>query len=119
MAEGTSPSPAASGRWRASPDVVVAIAFALPVLLVRSPPMVDFAGHEAVVGVLRHWGDPAFFTGSVYKLNLGHPNQLQYLIAWPLAFLLGPAKGLEASVAVGVASILVGAGRLAAHLRRP
>jgi hypothetical protein len=100
-------------------DVVAAIAIALPVLLVRSPPMVDFAGHEAVVGVLRHWGEPAFLAHDVYRLNLGHPNQLQYFIGWLASLAVGPTKGLELATAVGVASIVLGAGRLAAHLRRP
>jgi hypothetical protein len=100
-------------------DVVVAIVVALPILLVRAPPMVDFCGHEAIVGVLRHWGDPAYLTGTLYKLNLGHPNQLQYLIAWPFALVLGSTKGFEVAVAVAVASVVLGAARLAEHLRRP
>lgn len=100
-------------------DAVAAIAIALPVVLVRSPPMVDFGGHEAVVGVLRHWREAAFLAHDVYRLNLGHPNQLQYLIAWLASFVAGPTKGLELATAIGMASVVLGVGRLAAYLRRP
>jgi hypothetical protein len=106
-------------RRAVSVDVVVGMAMALPILLVRSPPMVDFCGHEAVVGVLAHWGSPSHLAGHLYRLNLGHPNQLQYLVAWPVALLFGAAKGLEVSVALGAGAVVAGAGHLAAYLRRP
>jgi hypothetical protein len=81
--------------------------------------MVDFGGHEAVVGVLAHWTSPPFLAGSLYRLNFGHPNQLQYLLALPVALFFGAAKGLEVSVALGAAAVIAGAGHLAAYLRRP
>jgi hypothetical protein len=81
--------------------------------------MADFPGHEAVVGVLLHWGDASFFPADLYVHNWGHPNQLQYALALPLACLIGTTRALEVVVALGVASIILGTARLARHLGRP
>lgn len=92
---------------------------AAPLVFVAMPPMADLPAHEAVVGVLRHWGDPAYFPADLYVHNWGHPNQLQYLLAWPLAYVVGTTKALELVVAAAVAAIILGAARLARHLGRP
>jgi len=96
-----------------------ALVLAAPIVLVAMPPMVDFPAHEAVVGVLRHRGDASFFPSDLYVLNWGHPNQLQYLLAWPLAYVVGTTKALELVVALAVGSIVFGAARLARHLGKP
>lgn len=96
-----------------------AAVLALPVVLVAMPPMVDFPGHEAVVGALRHGGDPGYFPSHLYVSNWGHPNQLQYVLAWPLSYLLGTTRALEAVVALAVVSVVLGAARLARHVGRP
>lgn len=102
-----------------SGPLICAIGLSLPVLLVAMPPMVDFPAHEAVVGVLRHWGDPAYFPNDLYRLNWGHPNQLQYVLALPLAYLFGSTKAFEVVVALGVAGTILGTAWLARHLGKP
>ena len=59
---------------------------AAPVLLARYPPMADLPLHEAVVGLLRHWGDPAYIPANVYELNFGQPNQLVHFLILGLAY---------------------------------
>lgn len=105
----------AEWRWPG----ICAAALAVPVLLVAMPPMVDFPGHEAVIAALRHGGDPAWFPPGLYVGNWGHPNQLQYVLAWPLSYVLGTTRALAAVVALAVASVVLGAARLARHLGRP
>ncbi len=113
-------------RWRALSTLVhyrwpaaCALLLAAPLVLVAMPPMADLPGHEAVVGVLRHWGDRSYFPADLYVLNWGHPNQLQYALAWPLSYVLGTTRALELVVALAVAAIILGAARLARHLGRP
>ncbi len=60
---------------------------AAPVLLAHYPPMADLPLHEAVVGLLRHWGDPSYIPANVYELNLGQPNQLFYFLILALAYI--------------------------------
>jgi len=105
----------AEWRWPA----ICAAVLALPVVLVAMPPMVDFPGHEAVIGALRHGSDPAYFPPHLYVGNWGHPNQLQYVLAWPLSYVLGTTRALEVVVALAVASVVLGAARFARHLGRP
>lgn len=102
-------------RWAAA----CALLLAAPFLFVSMPAMVDFGGHEAIVGVLRHRGDPAFFPPDLYVSNWGHPNQLQYLLAWPLSYLVGTTRALATVVALAVAAVILGAARLGRHLGKP
>ncbi len=85
----------------------VGIALAIPTVLVRCPPMADYALHEAIVGLLRHYGDPRFTPPDLYRLNFGHPNQLFYLVAWPLSYLVGVTKACELVIAAGIVLIPV------------
>jgi len=89
---------------------------ALPVLVVRAPPMGDLAFHEAAVALLRRFGDPSFAPPGLYALNLGQPNQLFHLLALPLAYAVGAGWACKLLVAASMVAIVTGAGRLAAHL---
>jgi hypothetical protein len=69
---------------------------AAPVLIAHYPPMADIPLHEAVVGLLRHWGDPSFIPANVYELNFGQPNQLFHflILAFAYVFPIGTATKL-------------------------
>ena len=93
--------------------------FAIPVLVAHYPPMTDLALHEAVVGVLRHYGDPKYFPDGLYQLNFGHPNQLFYLLAWPLSFVVGTTWALKIIVAATELGLYLAAARFARHVGTP
>jgi hypothetical protein len=86
---------------------IVGCALALPTVLVRCPPMADYALHEAIVGLMRHYGDPHFAPHELYRLNLGHPNQLFYFLAWLLSYPFGVTKACELVIAAGIVLIPV------------
>jgi hypothetical protein len=92
------------------------IALALPVLVASYPPMADLPLHEAVVGVLRRYGDASYFPDELYRLNLGHPNQLWYYAAYLLSFPFSTAAACKLVVAAIIIAIPLGAARLADHL---
>jgi hypothetical protein len=90
---------------------------ALPSLLAHYPPMADLPLHEAVVGFLRHWGDPKFVPPNVYELNLvGPPNQLFYFLILALSYAVGVTWGTKLVVAATVFFLPVFCGRLADHV---
>jgi hypothetical protein len=95
---------------------IAGVLFAIPVLVARYPPMTDLALHEAVVGVLRHYGDPKYFPDGLYLINLGHPNQLFYLLAWPLSFLVGTTWALKLIVAATELGLFLAAARFARYV---
>lgn len=86
---------------------IVGCALALPTVLVHCPPMADYPLHEAIVGLMRHYGDPQFAPHELYRLNLGHPNQLFYFLAWLLSYPLGVTKACELVIAAGIVLIPV------------
>jgi hypothetical protein len=90
----------------------------VPVLAVSWPPSSDLSLHEGMVALLARWGDPAFEPTGLYRLALGHGNQLFYFLAWPLACIVGPSLACRLLLAAIVAATLVAAGHLAAHLGR-
>ncbi len=96
----------------------VGVVLALPTLLVAYPPMADLPLHEAVVAMLRNWGDPAFRPAEVYQLNFGHPNQLFYFLALLLSYPLGTTWGCKLVVAASIVFMPVAGASLATHLRR-
>jgi hypothetical protein len=98
---------------------IAGILFAIPVLLANYPPMTDLALHEAVVAVLRHYGDPKYFPDGLYHLNFGHPNQLFYLVAWPLSFAVGTTWALKIIVAATELALYLAAARFARHMGTP
>lgn len=73
---------------RAAP-LVVGVLVGLPTLLAFYPPMTDLPLHEAVVGVLRHWGDEAYAPRGLYVLALGQANQLFHVLGWLVSFVVG------------------------------
>ena len=98
------------------PPLVAGLLLAAPVLLVPWPPSSDLALHEGMIGLLAGRGDPTFAPPGLYRLALGHTNQLLYLLAWPLARLTGPALACRLLLAATIVATLVAAGHLAAHL---
>lgn len=89
---------------------------ALPVLVAYYPPMTDLPFHEAAIGLLRHWGDPAMVPPGLYFLNLGEPNQLFHMLGWGLSWVVSTRWAVKLLVAATVASIPVSAARFARHV---
>jgi hypothetical protein len=94
------------------------VLLAAPVLAAPWPPSSDLSLHEGMVGLLARWGDPTFVPPGLYRLALGHGNQLFYFLAWPLARAVGPSLACRLLLALIVAGTIVAAGHLAAHLGR-
>ena len=68
-----------------------ALATALPLWLPRYLPFTDLPQHAAMIGTLRHWGDPAW--SGPYELALGQTQYLMYyLLGALLAFPFGTAE---------------------------
>jgi hypothetical protein len=97
-----------SARSAFSAPWLFGAALALPTLLVRSPPMTDLPMHAGAVGLLLHWGDPTFVPPGLYWLNLGHPNQLFYAVAYVLSRLAGIRIGVGLAVALAQVGIVGG-----------
>lgn len=97
---------------------MVGAALALPTLIAHYPPMSDLPLHEGVVGLLRHWGDPAYVPPGLYTLNLGHANQLFHLVAWALSLVVGTVWAVKLVVASAQLLIFVLGARFAKHLGR-
>jgi hypothetical protein len=106
-------------KLEAYAPLVAGIAFAIPTLLTAYPPMTDLPLHEAIVGVLRHWGDPKYFPEGLYVLNLGHPNQLFYFLALPLSYIVGTTWALKLVVAGTQLALFLAAARFARHVGTP
>jgi hypothetical protein len=95
---------------------VAGLMIAAPVLAVRLPPMMDLPLHEAVVGLLRHWGDAAYVPPNVYALNLGQPNQAFYFVILALSYALSIPTATKVVVAATLVFLPVAAARLADHV---
>jgi hypothetical protein len=78
--------------------------------------MADLPLHEAVVGVMRHFGDKSYFPDGLYQWNLGHPNQLWYYAAYALSWIVSTATACKIVVAAIIVAIPLGAARLADYL---
>jgi hypothetical protein len=98
--------------------LVAGLLLAAPVLAVPWPPSSDLSLHEGMVALLARWGDPGFAPPGLYRLALGHGNQLFYFLAWPLARVVGPALACRILFALTIAATIAAAGHLAAHLGR-
>lgn len=81
--------PVNRGRLMPLALLLANLAFASPILFFRYPPMTDLASHEAVVAILRHFDNPLWAIPGVYESHWGFPNQLFYLLAWPISFVVG------------------------------
>ena len=89
---------------------------AAPVLLAPYPPMTDFPHHEALVALLRYFGDASLWPPGLYVRNLGQPNQLFHMLAWALSFVVPIVWACKLVVAAALVAIPVSAARLAKHL---
>lgn len=84
---------------------LVGLAVALPVLVHHYPPMYDLPYHEEIVATLRSMGDERRFPPGLHAWNLGHPNQLFYFLAWPLAYAVGPTWACKIVVAASALAL--------------
>jgi hypothetical protein len=103
-------------RMERHAPLAAGLALALPVILARYPPMGDLPLHEAIVGVLRHYGDPKYFPEGLYQLNLGEPNQLFYVPAYLVSWVASTATAVKIVVAMAVLSIPLCAARFADYV---
>lgn len=107
---------------RRSLDGYVPLAFglllALPTLLAYYPPATDLPYHEGMVGLLRHYGDAGVYPPGVYRINLGHPNQLFHGAAAVLSFVVSTRWAVKLVIAAAQVLLLTGVGRTATHFRR-
>lgn len=104
-----------SSNMRTSWILVVlgALSLALPTLISFYPPMSDLALHEGIIGLLAHLGEPDFTPHSLYRLNLGHPNQLFHFISAAIATLTDTRIAVKIVVASTQILLILGAARLA------
>ncbi len=89
---------------------------AAPVLAAYYPPMTDLPFHEAAIGLLRHFGEPAMVPPGLYVHNLGEPNQLFHMVGWLLAYVTSTRWAVKLLVAAAVAGVPVAAARFARHV---
>jgi hypothetical protein len=106
----------ATNKIEAHAPFIAGLMLALPVLLFRYPPMKDLASHEAIVALLRYGRDVTRYPAGLYTLNLGHPNQGFYALAWALALFLSTDTACKIIVGGTIIAIPVCAARLATHL---
>jgi hypothetical protein len=92
------------------------LCLAAPNLAFHYPPMIDLPFHEGIVAVMRGLSDSTKYPTGLYVLNLGHGNQLFYVCAWALSFLLGVPLACKAVVAATVLAIPLAGARLARHV---
>jgi hypothetical protein len=102
-------------RWL---PLLAGLLLAAPVLALPWPPSSDLSMHEGMVALLARWGDPVFEPPGLYRLALGHDNQLFYLLAWPLARVVGAGLACRLVLALAIAATIVAASHLASHLGR-
>lgn len=115
-AVGAAPGAAPGALESAWVPTIAALLAMAPVLVSTYPPMTDLPHHEALVALLRTRGDTSRFPPGFYTLNLGHPNQLFHLLAWPLTYLVAPTLAAKLVAALSVGAVPWGTGRLARHL---
>ncbi len=103
-------------RLEAVAPWLAGLLLACPILVAYYPPMTDLPYHEATIGLLRHFTDPAICPPGLYQLNLGEPNQLFHLVGWVLSYAVSTRWAIKLVVAAAVAAIPVAAARFARHL---
>jgi hypothetical protein len=111
-------APRTPSRIERFAPLMAGVALAIPTLLARYLPMSDLPLHEGVVGLLRHYGDPAYMPDGLYALNLGHPNQLFHVTAALLSFVVSTSMAVKLVVAAAQIGIFIGGARLADYLGR-
>jgi hypothetical protein len=96
--------------------LVAGLCLAIPTVVFRYPPMVDLPLHEGVVGILRHFDDPAMVPSGLYVHNFGHGNQLFYFLAWLLSYACGVEMACKLVVAATLVAFPLATARLAASI---
>ncbi|MDB4936130.1 MAG: hypothetical protein JWP87_3102, partial [Labilithrix sp.] len=99
-------------------SLIAGALLAFPSLAAHYLPMTDLPLHEGAVGLLRHYGDDSYVPPELYRLNLGHPNQLFYLLAWVLSYVVGTAWAVKLVIAAAQFMIFWTGAKLADHLGR-
>jgi hypothetical protein len=112
-------APHSQGRIDRYAPYAAGLLLAIPSLIARYVPMTDLPMHEAVVGIMRHFGDDSYFPRDLYTLNLGFPNQLFYFVGWALAWVFGTGMAVKIVVASAQFLIFVAGARFADHVGRP
>jgi hypothetical protein len=92
---------------------------ALPVMLVRFPPMADLPLHEASVGLLRHWSDLTFCPHDLYFINVGQTNQLFAILTLALSYVMPVPWATKTVVAMTLFTLPVAAARFADYVKAP
>jgi hypothetical protein len=90
---------------------------AVPILIVRYPPMGDLPMHEALVAIMRHRNDPAWAPPGMYRLVVPQANQLFHVLAYALSFAMPTDVACKVLVAAAVASAPPAMARLLGRLR--
>jgi hypothetical protein len=109
-------APSSSRLERFAPHVA-GVLLSIPTLAAYYPPMSDLPLHESVVGILRHWGDPVMVP-PIYRLNIGHPNQLFHGLGYLFSLAFGVRWSVKLVIALTQIAILVAGARAADHLGR-
>ncbi len=102
---------------RAAPWVA-GLLLAVPILVVRYPPMGDLAMHEALVAILRHRNDPTWAPPGLYEVVAPQANQLFPWLGYALSFLVPTDWACKIIVAATVLTATPAAARLLARLHR-
>src|SRR5580658_4144584 len=92
-----------------------AFLLALPIVLVRYPPMPDLAMHEALVAILRHRGDATWAPPGLYFIVAPQANQLFSMLALALSFVVPTDLACKLVVSAAVFAAIPAAAR---HLVR-
>jgi hypothetical protein len=116
VAASATPQARSRGRAEQFAPILTGLLLAVPVVAFRYPPMVDLPMHEAVVGVLRGFHDPALFPKGLYVLNLGHSNQLFYFVAYLLSWPFGVEMACKLVVGITLFALPMAMGHLADHV---
>lgn len=112
------PSEARSSKVAQYAPIAAGVILAVPSLAAHYLPMSDLPLHEGAVGLLRHFGDDTYAPRDLYQLNLGHPNQLFYIVAWALSYVVGTIWAVKIVIAAAQLLIFWTGARLADHLGR-
>ncbi len=94
---------------------IAGVLTAVPIVVVRYPPMGDLAMHEAQVAILRHLSDPTFVPPGLYRFIGPQANQLFHLTALALSYVVPTALACKLVVAAAVLATPVLGARLLAR----
>jgi hypothetical protein len=102
---------------RAAPWLAAALVL-IPFVAFEYVASYDLPCHEEIVAALRNRSDPARYPPGFFVWNLGHPNQLFYLLAYPLAFAVSPHVASTIVLAAAVSLTPLAMARAAAYFGR-